>query len=272
MMRLSLKRAARRLGIRWSEPHMQLESPSHRALFNILREIQLSTRIRLWRECLLLVAAVASIVALLGIYLAWGTGRDIRRIVNNTEWLVARVASFSPISEEYIFHPPTREDFDHFTNRFPVAQQPAARASIKRAQAALDSGNYPEAIKLYGKLIEENPKEGYFYVNLGFARYKQKDLIGAEKEWQSGLKADSSNGLLAYNLGMYYAILRNNSSALEYFDMALALNPSICEAYFHRGRIEFLLKDYFNAQKDFAKAVHCDQSLIKDIDSIVRGE
>ncbi len=79
-----------------------------------------------------------------------------------------------------------------------------AKSYFKKGVAALSAKQYDQAIDLFGKARENNPKDGFIYYNLGEAYLFKNNTAEAEKALSqgAGAHAQKRRGLPAHRPGL----------------------------------------------------------------------
>lgn len=110
----------------------------------------------------------------------------------------------------------------------PLAESVAHR---RRGNQFLDNGDLHNAIDCYQKAVTSDPNSADAHTSLGFALKELGKLEAAQSALQkaSVLKRDSFDP--AYLLGQICSELRQYEKAVEYFEMALALQPAFEALY-----------------------------------------
>lgn len=76
----------------------------------------------------------------------------------------------------------TRDANDH-------SQENAASARMNQAEAALEKGDFPSAVKLLKALAAEHPKDAQVLYDLGYAEERSGDETGAEQAYEGAIAA-----------------------------------------------------------------------------------
>lgn len=75
----------------------------------------------------------------------------------------------------------------------------AAPSGLSAAQAAVDAGRYPEALKLLATVVKEEPRNADALNLMGYANRKMKRLNEAARYYEAALKVDPKHiGALEY--------------------------------------------------------------------------
>jgi tetratricopeptide (TPR) repeat protein len=112
-----------------------------------------------------------------------------------------------------------------------VASREDKRAvELKAAEAALESGCFDEAEKLFTSALEANPQNLHLYNRLGIALRRQGKHAEAEQCYRKALKFHPDNAITHYNLGVLHMQTKALIKATQSFQRALELDPGFKEA------------------------------------------
>ena len=139
----------------------------------------------------------------------------------------------------------------------------AEQAATEYFQKARNLPDPDEKIALMTKVIELNPKPGYYYIHRGRAYLEKQEYQKAIADLDKAI-ATLTNSFTAYNLrGLAYDGLDKQSQAMADFNQAISINPGFAEAYCNRGFVFYENKEYNKALKDYEKAISLDPKLAK---------
>jgi tetratricopeptide (TPR) repeat protein len=139
----------------------------------------------------------------------------------------------------------------------------AEQAAAEHFQKARNLKDPDEKIALMTKIIELNPKPGYYYIHRAMAYLDKQEYQKAVTDLDKAI-ASLTNSFIAYNLrGLAYDGLDKQSKALADFSQAVSINPGYAEAYCNRGLVYFENKDYDKALKDYERALSLNPNLAK---------
>ena len=125
----------------------------------------------------------------------------------------------------------------NITNALANFGTPAARAALLKAKESPDANKRNYAVAALTQIRQRSP--GMQYVAQGIQRLK--------------MSADA-NG----NLNANEAKKQQEKEALEFFDLALQLDPQLAEAYAGRGKLYLRQEKMAEAGKDFEKVIELD--------------
>lgn len=140
----------------------------------------------------------------------------------------------------------------------------------------ISNGEVAEAIAIFKKIVDINPRNPEAWVNLGSTYFNSKQFDLALENYQEALKIDKSFALAKSNIGLVYLnkYVEDNQifwlgKALESFDEAIILNPRLGAAYNGRA-LAFLYLDKKNeAVMDFIQAIEQEPDFMDTYFNIV---
>lgn len=130
--------------------------------------------------------------------------------------------------------------------------------TVEEAMASYKAGEYDKAIRICGKMLDENSENGEALVILGWSYIKQEKYGEALETADRvlGIKEDS-RALETAGISCFY--LRDNKKALEYFNRYIKADPEgryIDDVYSLMGDVYMRLREYNNADIAYSAAVH----------------
>lgn len=135
----------------------------------------------------------------------------------------------------------------------PHKTNPKAAAAFSQALAWHQQGNLDQALALYQKTLERDPKHTDALVNMGLICL-QRNQYAEGADWiQRSLKIDPRQPDALSNLGVAQAALKKHADAVETFSRAIALNPKDPVLYNNRGGA---LKDMYRQAEAIADFTH----------------
>ena len=134
-----------------------------------------------------------------------------------------------------------------------------ARESFEQALELFQKTQEKDAIK---KILEElsaietgvkSPQSFLAQVQLqrAFSDFEDEDYQQAAARLEKVAALDPENSAVFYNLGVAYAFLKNEETALSCFEKTVQLDPEYVTAYYNMGQIHLLVK------RDFSRALNC---------------
>ncbi|MEW6498406.1 MAG: tetratricopeptide repeat protein, partial [Cyanobacteriota bacterium] len=118
----------------------------------------------------------------------------------------------------------------------------------------LQAGQFQQAERIYGQIIEQDSTNSEAYKNLGTAVFKQGKLEEALAYYQQALALEPNDANLYYQLGLILHKQGKLEEALAYYQQCLTLNPNQATAHYNlgsafqmRGKLEEALNCYQQA-------------------------
>ncbi|HLZ55678.1 MAG TPA: serine/threonine-protein kinase [Ktedonosporobacter sp.] len=153
----------------------------------------------------------------------------------------------------------------HATTPAPSIKQPGNNPAIRNQphhERLLDEGNklyqaqrYEEAIRIYGQLIFQEPRNIDAYYQRGSAYYQIKLFQLAISDFEQVIALHPRHANAYYAKGLAYYNLEWYQRALNDFDWAIELHPGDAEIYRRRGSTNYRLERYQQAISDFDVAL-----------------
>ena len=116
-------------------------------------------------------------------------------------------------------------------------------------------GQFEQAISDFNKVIELNPNDARAHSSLGAIYTYFQDYKKAFPYYSKAIEVDPDEEANYHNLGVMYNKLKNYKKAIPYFEKALALNSNFEVSYFNRADSYIALKQYQKAIEDLDKAI-----------------
>jgi tetratricopeptide (TPR) repeat protein len=119
---------------------------------------------------------------------------------------------------------------------------------------------YENAISDFTKAIELDQKDIASWFDRGLCYAEKKEFDKAVSDIEQAVKIDSTQAFIAYNNIAYFVKFEQKDwkGAIEYFDKALAQNPTFAYAYSNRGYAKYMLGNNSDASKDIRKSIELD--------------
>ena len=153
------------------------------------------------------------------------------------------------------------------------ARPTSADAYFGRAVDYMLVQDFSEAIKDFNKVVELDPTYTMAYFNRAVVRYKQLVYDMSQASTTDDLSA--SMGSMNFNIGKNQSLSRTpadpssasvkeNKRAYEHemitrdYDMVIRLNPGFVYAYFNRGNLRCVQRDFRAAIQDYNEAIKRD--------------
>jgi tetratricopeptide (TPR) repeat protein len=131
-----------------------------------------------------------------------------------------------------------------------------ARGWDGRGQALMLQGKYEEALHNFDRAIELKPNLSEAYANRALTRIAIEDIDGADRDARRAFELDELSVAAHLVLGRVYARQGDTTTALEWFDLAIATDPEDASTWWWRGRFyRDVLYAGNAALDDFNKAI-----------------
>ena len=134
-------------------------------------------------------------------------------------------------------------------------------ATIRRAMAAHQAGNLPEAETLYKLVLTVDKKHFVALLMLGILNGQLGNYQEAERLLRSAARINPNDPGCHFNHGNALAALQRYDEALGAFDQALTLNPQFAEAQLNRGGILMKRKCFEDAVTNYDAALRLNPDL-----------
>lgn len=106
---------------------------------------------------------------------------------------------------------------------------------IQAAMRQHQTGNLPEAARIYAQVLQANPRHFQAMYLLGYVHFQKEEYETAEKMIGDALKLNPKSPDAYYNRGCALQKLDRHEEAATCFERALALKPDYTDALFNRG-------------------------------------
>ncbi len=127
--------------------------------------------------------------------------------------------------------------------------------AFSRALAALQSGNFADAVPLFDAVLRAQPRHIAALNLLGITHTQLGRFGEAEIYLKRALGEQPNSDATLYNYGLVLKALHRPTEALQRFSEALALNPDAAETWNNRGTTYNVLQRHGEAIDDFDKAI-----------------
>jgi len=131
-----------------------------------------------------------------------------------------------------------------------LAKSLEAGDSFDMGFRAQESGNYEEALKLYTKALQLDPRIAQIYNNRGLVHYFLKDFAKAESNFDKAIELDPKLCMAYNNKAIIYYERRLFEQAIKYFNMVIQLDPKLEQPYYNRGFAYYKLNQTENCIND----------------------
>ncbi|ELR17609.1 tetratricopeptide repeat domain containing protein [Acanthamoeba castellanii str. Neff] len=122
----------------------------------------------------------------------------------------------------------------------------------------VNTGNFPQAIKLFNVLVNLYPKLVAAYLGRGTAYALSGHLSTAVEEFSAAIKIDDTCMEAWKRRGQSRAAMGQDAEAVLDLTRAAELAPKDADIYHQRGLIYFKLRNYGRAAEDFRRATAAD--------------
>ena len=96
-----------------------------------------------------------------------------------------------------------------------------------------DAANHAEAILIYNRVLELDPKHAAAHINLGTLFYNRSDYVRAEKHYRAAIEIDSRYALAYFDLGNVLDETGRVPEAIKTYQTALSLAPTYADAHYN---------------------------------------
>ncbi len=120
------------------------------------------------------------------------------------------------------------------------------------AKTALAQGNLEESIRIFDKVLDNDPENRIALFSRGVAKFKNEDFDGAVEDCTSYIELNAFNEKVFCSRGNALLALGQDEQALADFNQSLEINPQYPTAYFSRSEIFRRAGDEENAMEDQA--------------------
>ena len=113
-----------------------------------------------------------------------------------------------------------------------------ARAYNEYGLHVLNSGDYAEALRIFGASLDLNPYQPQVYINLGLALERTNQVEKAIAAYERAISFQPNDPTAYYNLGvLYHESFKDRGNALRYFLRARDLDPNEPDVHRYLGAI-----------------------------------
>lgn len=141
----------------------------------------------------------------------------------------------------------------------------ANKALFTKADGAIDTKNYDEAIKLLKKIVENDPKDFQVWTQLGNVHLLQGKYADAENDYLRAIDLHSDYFLALLNLGRAEIGLQRYDVAAEVLNRAVKLRPKSADANYLLGESYLQLKKGSLAVGFLNEALRLDPKGMADV-------
>jgi tetratricopeptide (TPR) repeat protein len=138
---------------------------------------------------------------------------------------------------------------------FTLACSPSEEELFEQGILKLEASQYPDAVQLFDRIIEKNPKNSRALNAKGIALYQQKKFDDAILSFTAAINTDSTSYKPYLNRGNSYLEKKEFSKALIDYNRANGLDPSQTDVNYNRGLALLGMESYEDAIFDFDQAL-----------------
>jgi tetratricopeptide (TPR) repeat protein len=145
-----------------------------------------------------------------------------------------------------------------------------ADAAYRRAQAAYESEDFDQAIRIFDEVIRLDPTYVQAYVSRGMAWNEKSEPDQALKDFNGAIPGDPRFAPAFFHRGMTWNARKEYDKAIKDFNAALALDPEDDAALFNRGVAWSQKGDHDRAIRDFDASIKLDDTFAPAF--VLRGD
>ena len=134
------------------------------------------------------------------------------------------------------------------------------KKNLNFAFSCIQNNNYPEAIRIYEKILQENRDIFDANTNLGMLYAQQNNLEKAEKYLNKAIKIDLNNPYALNNLASVLIKLGRNDESIKCSQKAIKIKKNFSLAYNNLGLAQQNIKKIDDAKRSFSKAIETEKS------------
>ena len=122
---------------------------------------------------------------------------------------------------------------------------------------------YREAQDIFHKLTVQQPKNAFYWNELGIALHNQNELSGALRCYEKSAKLDSHYADPVNNMGTIYYERKKYSKAVRSYKKAIGLRDDFAPFYLNLGYAYFGEKQYEDSIASFHRALQIDPDALE---------
>lgn len=126
---------------------------------------------------------------------------------------------------------------------------------FEKATASAKDKKSDEAINLFKKIVETDPKDFVAWTELGTLYFRAEKYGDAEKSYNSALEQKADFMVALINLGKVYLVQKQVEKAIPIFTKAVEVEPNSADAQ------HFLGESFLQAKKGSKAVVHLNEAL-----------
>lgn len=173
---------------------------------------------------------------------ALGGGENVRAPLGEFQFFPSgrQIAAITPRSTGAVIEPLTGQFVLPFhglaggTEKVLEMQSSAAEEIFEYAvRCESQPDGTEEAMRLYRRVIELQPRWSEPHINLGCVFYKTGELEKARQEFCAALELEAESVVGHFNLGCVFDEMGDSEKAIQYLHRAIELDPSHADAHFN---------------------------------------
>ncbi|MCL2689256.1 MAG: tetratricopeptide repeat protein [Chitinispirillia bacterium] len=140
---------------------------------------------------------------------------------------------------------------------------------LLEALSAHNEKNFPDAIEIYTKILEQNVPPNIktiVLIHRGVANFSQSNYTKAMEDFEAATVCEPQNSRAFYHLGIVNRVLDKSAAALKALQTCVEINPFHVEALFALGRIFFEIGDFEGALEYCEKTLLVEPGSAKAVD------
>ena len=157
-----------------------------------------------------------------------------------------------------------KSDIDSLFNKLSGRTEAPVQDFYYYAKRGLDyfsRNQYKQAIPEFNKAIELNPNYDELYLHRGCCYRRLNKFEPAIRDFNKTAELNPRNVLAYYDLGELYSVgLRQQETAIQYYDKAIELNTYHRDSYLNRGYAYLNLGKWERAIPDLNKSIEIQPS------------
>jgi tetratricopeptide (TPR) repeat protein len=143
-----------------------------------------------------------------------------------------------------------------------AAQTPREEEEM-RADIFMARKQYADAVAIYQKLVQQEPRNPVLLNKLGIAYHQQTMLDQAKRYYERAVKADRNYANAYNNIGTIYYQRRQFGKAVRAYKKALQIRTDMSAVYSNLGYAYFMQKHYEDALAAFHRALELDPEVFE---------
>ncbi|TNE80380.1 MAG: tetratricopeptide repeat protein [Bacteroidetes bacterium] len=130
-----------------------------------------------------------------------------------------------------------------------------------QAETYMRTGQFDQAIGLYKLLIQKNPTNYTYHLNLGWSELNHSGFTAGDAELKKALDLNSGCARCYIGLSIFELQRKKGEAALELAEKAIALDDTASFSYFIRGQVYETVGSNILAEADYNKAISLNKTV-----------